>query len=142
MNIYQIFCIILIAIIALMLIVFIFINKKYTKLLKSLSEREVDDVNIKKGVRYTVDQTVIDEQGNMNVSFSKDDVVLIQNETEIVGVKNRVKPGKYTMLSTKDEDEKFNIRVGAYVKEYAHNQKIVLSEGQEITAVSANVILR
>ena len=142
MDIYQILCIILAGVVALILIVFAFINKKYTKLLKSLSEREVDDVNIKKGVRYTVDQTVVDEQGNMNVSFSKDDVVLVQNQTEIVGVKNRVKPGKYTALSTKDEDSKFNIRIGAYVKEYSHNQKIVLSEGQEITAVSADVILR
>ena len=42
----------------------------------------------------------------------------------------------------KDEDEKFNLRVGAYVKEYKHNQKIVLAEGQEITAVNCTVILR
>ncbi len=142
MDIYQIFCIILLGIVVLMFIVFAFINRKYTKLLKSLSEREVDDVNIKKGVRYTVDQTVVTENGEMNVSFGKDDVVLSQNVTEIVGVKNRVKPGKYTVLSTKDEDDKFNLRIGAYVKEYAHNQKIVLAEGQEITAVNCSVILR
>lgn len=142
MDIYQIFCIILLGIIVLMFIVFAFINRKYTKLLKSLSEREVDDVNIKKGVRYTVDQTVVTENGEMNVSFGKDDIVLSQNATEIVGVKNRVKPGKYTVLSTKDEDDKFNLRIGAYVKEYAHNQKIVLADGQEITAVNCSVILR
>ena len=142
MDIYQIFCIILLGIVVLMFIVFAFINRKYTKLLKSLSEREVDDVNIKKGVRYTVDQTVVTEDGEMNVSFGKDDVVLSQNVTEIVGVKNRVKPGKYTVLSTKDEDDKFNLRIGAYVKEYAHNQKIVLADGQEITAVNCSVILR
>lgn len=142
MDIYQIFCIILLGVVVLMFIVFGFINRKYTKLLKSLSEREVDDVNIKKGVRYTVDQTVIDEEGNMNVSFGQSDIVLSQNVTEIVGVKNRVKPGKYTVLSTKDEDSKFNLRIGAYVKEYAHNQKIVLAEGQEITAVNCSVILR
>ena len=65
-----------------------------------------------------------------------------KNTTEIVGKKNYVKPGKWTVLSTADDVEKFNIRVGAYVKEYAHNQKIVLAEGEEVTAISCNVILR
>ena len=142
MDIYQIFCIILLGVCLLMGIVFCFINRKYSKLLKSMSEREVDQVNIKKGVRYTEDQTVVDEDGNMNISFGQGDVVLQQNVTEVVGPKNKVKPGKYTLLSSKDEDEKFNLRVGAYVKEYKHNQKIVLAEGQEITAVNCTVILR
>ncbi|MBR4002912.1 MAG: hypothetical protein IKI95_02435 [Clostridia bacterium] len=142
MDIYQIFCIILLGICLLLGIVFGFVNRKYSKLLKSMSEREVDQVNIKKGVRYTEDQTVVDEDGNMNISFGQSDVVLQQNITEVVGPKNKVKPGKYTLLSSKDEDEKFNLRVGAYVKEYKHNQKIVLAEGQEITAVNCTVILR
>ena len=142
MDIYQIFCIILVGICVLLLVVFGFVNRKYTKLLNALKDREVDDVNIKKGVRYTVDQTVVDENGEMNVSYGQGDIVLNQGKTEVVGVKNKVKPGKYTMLSAKDEDEKFNLRVGAYVKEYKHNQKIVLAEGQEITAVNCTVILR
>jgi hypothetical protein len=142
MDIYQIFCIILIGVVIMLAIVFGFVNKKYSKLLKSMSEREVDDVMTKKGVRYTTDQTVVDENGNMNVSFGSDDVVLKQNTTEIVGKKNYVKPGKWTVLSTSGETEKFNIRIGAYVKEYSHNQKIVLAEGEEVTAISCNVILR
>ena len=115
MNIYQIFCLILVGIVILLAIVFGFVNNKYSKLLKSMDKREVDDTLVKKGVRYTVDQTVVDEDGNMNVSFGSGDIVLKQNDTQIVGVKNKVKPGKYTLLSTKDEDETFNIRVGAYV---------------------------
>ena len=142
MDIYQIFCIILIGVVVLLAIVFAFVNKKYSKLLKNMSEREVDDVMTKKGVRYTTDQTVVDEDGNMNVSFGSDDVVLKQNTTEIVGRKNYVKPGKWVVLSTSGETEKFNIRVGAYVKEYSHNQTIVLAEGEEVTAISCNVILR
>lgn len=142
MDIYQIFCIILLGVLVIMGIVFCFINRKYTKLLNALKTREVDDVDVKKGVRYTVDQTVVDENGEMNVSFAKGDVVLKQGVTEVVGSKNNVKPGKYTLLSAKDEDEAFNLRVGAYVKEYKHNQKIVLAEGQEITAVNCTVILR
>ena len=142
MNIYQIFCLILLGICVLILLVFGFVNHKYSKLLKSMDKREVDDILTKKGVRYTVDQTVVDENGNMNVSFGSGDVVLKQGQTEVVGVKNKVKPGKYTLLSTKDEDDSFNIRVGAYVKEYKHNQKIVLADGEEITCVNGNVILR
>ena len=142
MDIYQIFCIILIGVVVLLAIVFAFVNKKYSKLLKNMSEREVDDVMTKNGVRYTTDQTVVDEDGNMNVSFGSDDVVLKQNTTEIVGRKNYVKPGKWVVLSTSGETEKFNIRVGAYVKEYSHNQTIVLAEGEEVTAISCNVILR
>lgn len=142
MDIYQIFCLILIGVIILISIVFAFVNKKYSRLLKNMSEREVDEVLTKKGVRYTEDQTVVDENGDMNISFGSSDVVLKQNTTEIVGKKNYVKPGKWTVLSTADEAEKFNIRIGAYVKEYSHNQKIVLAEGEEVTAISCNVILR
>ena len=142
MDIYQIFCLILIGICIIICIVFGFVNHKYSKLLKAMDKREVDDTFTKKGVRYTVDQTVVDENGNMNVSFGSGDLVLVQGKTEIVGVKNKVKPGKYVLLSTKDEDETFNIRVGAYVKEYKHNQKIVLADGEEITSVNCNVILR
>ena len=142
MNIYLIFCIILAGIVVLLAIVFGFVNRKYTKLLKALDPREVEDIFKKKGVRYTVDQTVVDENGEMHVSYGSDDVVLIQGQTEIVGVKNKVKPGKYACLSTADESAVFNIRVGAYVKEYKHNQSIVLAEGEEITAVNCNVILR
>jgi len=142
MDIYQIFCLILIGIIVLISIVFAFVNKKYSRLLKNMNEREVDEVLTKKGVRYTEDQTVVDENGDMNISFGSSDVVLKQNTTEIVGKKNYVKPGKWTVLSTADEAEKFNIRIGAYVKEYSHNQKIVLAEGEEVTAISCNVILR
>lgn len=142
MDIYQIFCIILAGIVVLLAIVFAFVNKKLTKLLKAMDPREVDDILKKKGVRYTVDQTVVDEQGNMNVSYGSGDVMLVQNQTEVVGVKNKVKPGKYTLLSTADESEVFNIRVGSYVKEYKHNQTIVLADGEEITSVNGNVILR
>ena len=142
MDIYQIFCLILLGICLILVAVLVFINLKYSKTLKAMSKREVEDVETKKGIRYTIDQTVVDENGEMNVTYSKQDIILSQNQTEVVGVKNKVKPGKYVILSTKDEDETFNLRIGDYVKEYKHNQKIVLAEGQEITAVSASVILR
>jgi len=115
---------------------------KKRKIDAEIASREVDDVIEKKGVRYTEDMTIVDQEGNMNISYGKGDVVLKQNETYTAERKGYVKPGKYTILSTKDDETKFNIRIGIYVKEYAHGQEIVLTEGEEITAVSTDIILR
>lgn len=142
MNTYLILCLVLLAINLLQLIVFCFVNNKYTKLLKTLNEREVDDVNIKKHVRYTEKQTVVDENGEMMVSLSQKDILLAPKVTQVVSKKGEIKPGKYTLLATKDKNETFNIRIDTYVQEYHHNQDIVLAEGQEITAVNTSVILR
>lgn len=142
MELFQIFCIILGGVIVVQFVLLAFINHKYTKLLNALKNREVDNVQVKNGVRYTVDQTVLDEQGNVNISLSQKDTVLQMNKTEFVGIKNKVKPGKYTLLSTSGDEETFNIRVGSYVNEYHHNQCLVLAEGQEVTAVNCSVILR
>ena len=68
--------------------------------------------------------------------------MLKQNVTFVAQKHGPVHPGKYTVLATKDGETEFNLRVGAYVKEYYHGQEIVLSDGEEITAVSTDVILR
>lgn len=141
MGTFEIVSIILGVVLVLVLVMFAFINRKYTKLLKGMKEREVDAVNVKKGVRYTIDQTVVDEEGNMNVSFGQNDIVLKPRKTVKVG-KGGIKPGKYTVLGTHADEDKFNIRVSGYVKEYKHNEEIVLADGDEITAVSTTVILR
>ncbi|MGN0798262.1 MAG: hypothetical protein ACI4L7_01670 [Christensenellales bacterium] len=141
MDIYLILTILLGCVCLFMLVLLIAINKKYSKMLNAMRNREVDNINQKNGVRYTVDQTVMDENGEMNVSLSQKDIILKQNETQTAGIKNKLKPGKYTVLSSGD-DEKFNIRVGNLVKEYRHGQSIIIAEGEEITAVSSTVILR
>ena len=141
MDIYLILTILLGCVCLFMLVLLITINKKYSKMLNAMRNREVDNINQKNGVRYTVDQTVMDENGEMNVSLSQKDIILKQNETQTAGIKNKIKPGKYTVLSSGD-DEKFNIRVGNLVKEYRHGQSIVIADGEEITAVSSTVILR
>lgn len=142
MGTFEIVSIILGVVLVLVIVMFAFINRKYTKLLRGMKEREVDDVNIKKGVRYTIDQTVVDEEGNMNVSFGQGDIVLKPRKTVKVGKDGDIKAGKYTILATHDDEDKFNIRVSGYVKEYKHNEEIVLADGDEVTAVSTTVILR
>ena len=142
MDIYQYLCIGLGALCVFLLIGFIAINHKYNKTLRGMKGREVDDVNIKGNVRYTINQTVLDEDGNATISLSTKDIVLSPDVTEVVGTKNRIKPGKYTILASNENETDFHIRIGKYVKTYTHNQNIVLSEGQEITAINNVVILR
>ena len=107
-----------------------------------IASREVDDVTIKKGVRYTDDLTIVTQDGDTNLSFGKGDCVLKQNQTYVADKKGYVHPGKYTILATKEDEETFNVRIGVYVKEYHHGQEIILAEGEEITAVSTDIILR
>lgn len=142
MDIYQILCIVLGILCVLLIIAFCFINYKYSKTLRGMKGRSVEDVDIKGNVRYTINHTVVDEEGNVNVSLSSKDIILTPDKTEIVGVKNRIKPGKYTILTSNENEQDFNIRIGKYVKTYSHNQSIVLSEGQEVTAINNVVILR
>ena len=141
MDIYLILTIVLAGVCLIMFVMLFAINSKYSKMLNAMRNREVDNVNQKHGVRYTVDQTVVDENGEMNVSLSQKDIILKQNETQTASVKSNLKPGKYTILSNGDDD-KFNIRIGGLVKEYCHGQNIIIAEGEEITAVSGTVILR
>ena len=118
---------------------------RYLKHKKKRAEeeaREVGDVEIKKGVRYTEDMTVVDNAGDMNISFGKGDLLLKQNVTYTASKKTEFKPGKYTILSTKEGEDAFNVRIGAYVKEYKHNQEVVIAEGEEVTPVSTDIILR
>ena len=107
-----------------------------------IASREADDVTTKKGVRYTDDMTIVTKDGEANISFGKGDCVLKQNETYTAQKKGYVHPGKYTILATKQDEETFNVRIGTYVKEYKHGQKIVLTEGEEITPGSTDIILR
>ena len=62
-------------------------------------------------------------------------------EFNVVG-EGKMLPGTYTVLASNEENTKFNLRIGGVVREYTHGQKIVLSKGETITAVSHIVILR
>lgn len=108
------------------------INKKKAKL--NLAET--------KDARYTYDLKTTDADGDAKVSFTKGDFVLNQGVTYQVGKGKDLKPGKYIVLTSDQETEKFNIRVGNYVREYSHNQEIILADNSEITSVSHTVILR
>ena len=142
MDMFQYLCIGLGGICLIEFLLLVFINYRYSKTLRGMKGRSVEDVNQKNNVRYTINQTVVDEEGNATVSLSTKDIVLNPNETIVVDKKGKLKPGKYTILASNEKETTFNIRIGTYVKEYSHNQSIILSEGQEVTAVNCPIILR
>ncbi len=133
---------IIIALIVIAIIVGIVNSVKKAKKRAEEKTREVDDVIIKHGVRYTPEATIVDEQGNDNVSFVKGDIIIKPRKVVKVGKKEDIKPGKWTVLASNESATTFNIRVGNYVQEYRHGQEIILSEGDEICPTSTTIILR
>lgn len=115
---------------------------KKAKIRAEEKSREVDDVVVKHGVRYTPDATVTDEKGNDNVTYIKGDIIIKPRKVLKVGKNQDIKPGKWTILASNDSATTFNVRVGNYVQEYKHGQEIVLSEGDEICPTSTTIILR
>jgi hypothetical protein len=106
---------------------------------KTRSEKNLVET---KDARYTFETDTVDSTGEAKVSFVKGDYMLQAGVTYKVGKNLDLKPGKYIILTSDESTDKFNIRVGDYVREYSHNQEIVLSDNSEITSVSHSIILR
>ena len=115
---------------------------KKAKIREEEKSREVDDVIEKHGVRYTPEATIVNKDGTENVTYVKGDILIKQRNVKLVGKHEDIKPGKWTVLSTNENVQKFNIRIGTYVEEYHHGQEIILSEGDKISPTSTSIILR
>ncbi len=103
-------------------------------------DKKVDDYEIIDGVRYTKDDKVIEENGDVKVTLKKGDIMLERGKEYKVG--KDLLAGKYTVLTGDENTQEINIRIGGLVKEYKHFSSIVLTDGDIISAVSANVVLR
>ena len=134
--------IVIIAIIAIAVISSIIGTIKRAKIRAEEKTREVDDVVVKHGVRYTPEATIVDKDGVENVTFIKGDIIIKPRKVLKVGKHEEVKPGKWTILASNDSVTVFNVRVGNYVQEYKHGQEIILAEGDEICPTSTTIILR
>ena len=120
---------------AVILLVTVIVLARQNKLLK------FGRVKIKKGVRYSTDER-IEKDNEANITYNQKDFILEINKDYVVGETKKLLPGTYTVLASNEENTKFNLRIGGVVREYTHGQKIVLSKGETITAVSHIVILR
>ena len=112
--------------------------------LRKATERKssADDVRIVDGVRYTKYGTEEAADGSPVVSHLESDIVLKRGVTYKVGKDLKIIPGKYAVLSAREKQSAFNIRIGGLVREVRHGDDIVLGEGDTICAVSHSVILR
>lgn len=93
------------------------------------------------GVRYTADSNIGTEDAPQ-ISYIKEDIIILQNTLEVVGKNNKIKSGKYTILSTIEGMDSFYVRIGSYVRGIKHGSEVVLAEGDRITPVSCSIILR
>lgn len=123
----------------------VLVKKKRAKVLK---QKQKDNLDVVDDVRYTMEDNPVAPESNMatdtmvNATYQQKDIILNQNTPVTVSKDGEVKPGKYILLSTDENQDSFNVRIGIYVKEYKHNQEVVLAEGDTICAVSSNIILR
>ncbi len=124
-----------VASVAVVLLITVIVLARQNKLLK------FGRVKIKKGVRYSTDER-IEKNNEANITYNQKDFILEINKEYVVGEDKKLLPGTYTVLASNEENTKFNLRIGGVVREYTHGQKIVLSKGETITAVSHIVILR
>ena len=120
---------------AVILLITVIVLARQNKLLK------FGRVKIRKGVRYSTDER-IEKDNEANITYNQKDFILEINKDYVVGETKKLLPGTYTVLASNEENTKFNLRIGGVVREYTHGQKIVLSKGETITAVSHIVILR
>ena len=104
------------------------------------AKKKKDDVEVINGTRYSKDDSSTQENGNVNVTLNKGDIMLERGKEYLVG--KDLMPGKYTILSGDENVDEINIRIGGIVKAYKHDTSVVITKGDKISAVSANVVLR
>ena len=124
----------------LLVVMLVLFGVTYSKLQHKDSDKKVEDYEIIDGVRYTKDDKVIDDKGNAKLSLKKGDIVLERGKEYKVG--KDLLAGKYTVLTGDENTEVVAMRIGGIVKDYKHFSSIVLADGDVISAVSANAVLR
>lgn len=124
----------------LLVVILVLFGVTYSKLQHKDSDKKVEDYEIIDGVRYTKDDKVIDDKGNAKLSLKKGDIVLERGKEYKVG--KDLLAGKYTVLTGDENTEVVAMRIGGIVKDYKHFSSIVLADGDVISAVSANAVLR
>lgn len=132
--------IILIAICAVFLVVIAIYCISLIVKSKKDSDKKVDGFEVIDGVRYTKDDKVVDDKGEAKLTLKKGDIMLERGKDYVVG--KDLLAGKYTILTADENNDVVAIRIGGLVKDYKHFSAVVLTEGDIISPVSANVILR
>ena len=113
-----------------------------TMLRRKDGDKKTGKLEVIDGVRYTKDDVVVDESGKASVTLKKGDIMLERGKEYLVGENGDLLAGKYTVLTADENSESVNIRIGGLVRDYKHFSSIVLTDGDKISPVSNNVVLR
>lgn len=138
MNIVQIVILSCVGIIIILLIALVIEIARHRKL---ENDRKSNNVRIVDGVRYTPKNPSL-EDVETKITHLENDIILVRGVTYKVDRHGPIIPGKYMVLANQEGVIEFNLRLDGFVRSYKHNTDIVLAEGQEICAVSHQVILR
>ena len=136
-----IFVIIAIALVVILVIVLIV---KAVKKRKKRKKEQLTQTQETKDGRYSLKYDLEPQQpdGQSNASFVKEDVIVSKGQTVVAGKNNDIAVGRYTVLTTIDGVNSFNVRINGFVREVEHNTVIILGEGDSVTPVSHSIILR
>ena len=111
-------------------------------LVKLAHKRSRTGVVVKNNTRYTIEDKTTTEQGDVNVTYVKEDIILVADEVYTVSKTGKIKPGKYRILSTQTGKESVNVKVNSVARSQQHNSDIVFAEGDIVIAPNESVILR
>lgn len=140
MGIFEILTIILSITLVVVILLTIFGYVKLTKLLKKNSFREAESVDIRNKTRFSTDATIFDEEGNQKTSFIQSDIILKKGDIEKVFKKSKIKPGKYTILSARENEKEIKVRLNGLVTTFSHGDTLILKEGEEIGGISSFIL--
>ncbi len=123
------------AVIIVGIIVAYFIKSKKDN--KKDEKKEDAKIIIKDNVRYNDEKDTVSE-----LKFTEHDLVLKQGTSYIVSKSGPVLPGKYVMYPGTEGSKEYKVRLQGFVRVHHSGEEIVLAEGEEISPVSENIILK
>lgn len=127
-----------IGVLALLVIILIIVFAcKSSKSKKVLDKIEDQKIVVKDNVRYNAEDDKVSD-----LKFNEHDILLKQNEVYTVSKNGPILPGKYIMVSALEDYQKINVRTQGFVREHISGEEIVLAEGEEISPVSCNIVLK
>ena len=112
-------------------------KKKETK--KEESQTEYEVIN---GVRYSKKDNIENNSIENEIELKKGDILLERGKEYKVGARCKILAGTYKIISGDENVDSINIRVGGIVRAFRNNSSIVLANGDKISAVSSNIVLR
>ncbi len=128
------------ALVVIVVIFYFFAERKRIKV-KKFEDKTGVEYGTKE--RYsTTDEVTNKFDDTPNATYTKGDIIVAVDETLTAGKKQNLVPGKYTVLTSIEGVESFNVRINGLVREVKHNSVVILGEGDTICPVSHAIILR